>query len=127
MVGQTGIEPASSGFSDQRSDLVSYCPLWRGQVPQLHIHSFYLDGLKCICYKQAHGASNGNRTRISSLEGWRSTIELYLHIVIWFIAMQRDTRKLLHPIVFYYAPSCFYIIINFLRTTHLGKTKLVFI
>ena len=26
------------------------------------------------------GASDENRTRVSSLEGWRSTIELHLHI-----------------------------------------------
>ena len=28
----------------------------------------------------SHGVDSGNRTRISSLEGWRSTVELYLHI-----------------------------------------------
>ena len=31
MVGQGGIEPPSSGFSDRRSDLVSYCPIWYSQ------------------------------------------------------------------------------------------------
>ena len=30
--------------------------------------------------KLYRGAGSGNRTRIASLEGWNSTIELHLHI-----------------------------------------------
>jgi hypothetical protein len=34
-----------------------------------------------------YGAGNGNRTRIASLEGWNSTIELHLHFLTTVIIL----------------------------------------
>lgn len=36
MVGKVGIEPTSFGFSDQRSDLVSYIPKWHRGMESDH-------------------------------------------------------------------------------------------
>ena len=35
-----------------------------------------------------YGAGNGNRTRIASLEGWNSTIELHLHFLTTLFILQ---------------------------------------
>lgn len=34
-----------------------------------------------LSYKRIYGAGEGNRTLVTSLEGWRSTIELHPHVV----------------------------------------------
>ena len=37
-----------------------------------------------------NGAGDGNRTHVTSLEGWRSTIELHPHAAIW--SEQQDSN-----------------------------------
>ena len=40
----------------------------------------FCQALFCLTFETFCGAGTGNRTRVSSLEGWCSTIELHPHI-----------------------------------------------
>ncbi len=60
LMGLTGLEPVTPALSTQCSNQLSYRP------------SFYAYRIK---------ANDGNRTRIASLEGWNSTIELHSQIL----------------------------------------------
>ena len=42
-------------------------------------------------------AGDGNRTHVSSLEGWCSTIELHPHIYLFFVAVASTRCILQHP------------------------------
>ncbi len=62
-------------------------PPWQGGAPPLS-HSrikdirqiFCLLTMSAFAYVFSHKAGDGNRTHVSSLEGWCSTIELHPHI-----------------------------------------------
>ena len=65
MAGPTGLEPATSSVTGRRSNQLSYGPIQLAAVYGITPDTSSL------------GAGDGNRTRVSSLENWRSTIELH--------------------------------------------------
>ena len=52
-------------------------------------------------YMQKNGASDGNRTHATSLEGWNSTIELHSQIIISFLPSYNITLKMLCQYLFW--------------------------
>ena len=61
---------------------------WQGCTPPLsHSRIFIL----------LDEAGDGNRTHVSSLEGWCSTIELHPHIYLFFVAVASTRCILQHP------------------------------
>ena len=50
---------------------------------------------------QKNGASDGNRTHATSLEGWNSTIELHSQIIISFLPSYNITLKMLCQYLFW--------------------------
>ena len=81
---ETGIEPATPSLARRCSTAEPLAHIVTG----LHL---YIEGMKLIVsvsHAQSHKkqlriirqAGDGNRTHVSSLEGWCSTIELHPHI-----------------------------------------------
>jgi hypothetical protein len=77
LVGLGGLEPPTSRLSGVRSDQLSY-------RPKSFLFSKINGALICFApvLKYCHGAGDGNRTHVSSLEGWCSTIELHPHMFL---------------------------------------------